>query len=155
MFSDEQVCFDRLGFELLMDTLKETFGSAGESMIFQMSKRYGSHLIKAVQDQFGGRSPEEYEEHVDRLLNRVNGLGWGSFSYGEMNWEKGEFIVNVDENAFRESCKQGRDSLCYFIRGIMVGAMEEATKRNLSIEELKCYKLGDDHCIFKMRNISP
>lgn len=154
MSSGDQVCFDRLGFELFIDSLKETFGSAGESMIFQMSKNYGKHLINSVKEQYAGDSTNGFEEIMGSHMGSVNRLGWGSFEFTEMDWVKGEFKVDVEENIFRESCANGRDSMCYFIKGVMVGTMEEITGRSLSIKEIQCYKDGDSKCVFMM-SISP
>lgn len=144
------MCFDRLGFELLIDSLKETFGSAGESMIFQMNRNYGKHLINSVKEQYAGDTTNGFEASMGSHLGSVTRLGWGSFTYQKIDWENGEFEVQVDENIFRESCKNGRDSMCYFIKGVMVGTMEEIAGRDLSIRETSCYKDGDSICVFRM-----
>ncbi len=151
MSSIDQVCFDRLGFELLVASLKDTFGSAGESMIFQMSRNYGKYLIKSVKDVYSDGTTNGFEDSLKDHLGSVHSLGWGSFKYQEMDWQKGEFTIDVEENIFRESCKDGRDSMCFFIRGVMVGTMEEVANMELSIQEESCYKNGDSKCVFKMK----
>ena len=150
----EQVCFDKLGFELLIDSLKDTFGSAGESMIFQMSRTYGKHLIQSVAEMYAGENHNGHEANIGDHLESVRDLGWGSISYNKMDWEKGSFTLNVEENIFREDCKAGRDSMCYFIKGVIVGTMEEMTGNDLTIRETSCYKDGDSRCIFDLNRIS-
>lgn len=147
----EQICFDKLGFELLIDSLKETFGSAGESMIFQMSRNYGRYLIKSVSEMYQGDNHDGFAANISQHMGRVSKLGWGSFSYDKMDWVNGEFTVNVEDNIFREDCKSGRASICYFIKGVMAGTMEEVTGQNLSIRETECYKDGDSNCIFELK----
>ena len=69
------MCFDRLGFELLIDSLKDTFGSAGESMIFQMSRKYGKHLINSVKEQYAGDKSNGFEASMGSHLGSVSRLG--------------------------------------------------------------------------------
>jgi predicted hydrocarbon binding protein len=138
-----QVCFDKLGFVLFIDSLKDTFGSAGESMIFQMSKNYGKYLIQSVAEMYSGEDLSSIESSIGDHLGSVRDLGWGAISYELMDWENGRFIINVDGNVFREDCKNGKDSMCYFVKGVMMGTMEEMTGYGLSIKVTECYKEGE------------
>ena len=149
-----QVCFEKLGFVLFIDSLKDTFGSAGESMIFQMSKNYGKYLIQSVAEMYSGKNHSSYESSMGEHLGNVRDLGWGAISYELMDWENGRFIVNVDGNVFNDDCKNGKDSMCYFVKGVMVGTMEEMTGYDLSIKTAECYKDGDSKCVFELNRIS-
>ena len=48
MVSEKRVCFENEDFVLLLDDLRDTFGSAGESMIFHMSNQYGKYLMQSA-----------------------------------------------------------------------------------------------------------
>ncbi len=153
MSSEERVCFDKEGFVLFIDNLRDTFGSAGESMVFHMSKQYGRHIIQSAKNSYTG-APEDNEVTMDKHLDKVKSLGWGEMSFDEMDWIKGEFKVAMRENMFLDYCKSGRDGVCYFIKGVMTGTVEEITHQRFSITELECVKKGASKCVFSLKRMA-
>jgi len=152
MSSEERVCFDKEGFVLFIESLHETFGSAGESMVFHMSKRYGSHIIQSAMSSYTG-APEGVEGTIDKNMDRVKSLGWGDISFDEMNWAKGEFKVSMENNSFVEYCNAGQDNMCFFIKGVLTGTIEEITHQHFSITDIECTKKGGTKCQFLLKRI--
>ncbi len=152
MSSDEQVCFDKKGFVLFIESLRDSFGSAGESMVFHMSKRYGSYIIQSAMSGYTG-APKGVEGTMDKNLDKVKTLGWGDISFDEMDWAKGEFKVSMTNNSFIDYCKSGQDSMCFFIKGVLAGTLEEITHQQFSISEEECAKKGAEKCVFALKRV--
>ena len=152
MSSEERVCFDKEGFVIFMDSLRDAFGSAGESMVFHMSKRYGRFIIQSAKNGYTG-NPQDYQVTMDRHLDKVRTLGWGEMSFNEVDWERGEFKVSMNNNTFLDYCKSGQDSMCFFIKGVMTGTIEEITHQHFNIVENKCAKKGDKGCEFILKRM--
>ena len=70
-----------------------------------------------------------------------------------MDWIKGEFTVSMEGNMFVEHCKSGQDGMCYFIKGVMTGTIEEITHQSYGVTEVECYKNGAEKCVFKLNRI--
>ena len=57
------MCFNKEGFVLFIESLRDSFGTAGESMVFHMSKQYGRHIMQTAMKNFTG-DPKEYETRM-------------------------------------------------------------------------------------------
>jgi len=152
MSSEERVCFDKEGFVLFIESLRDAFGSAGEAMVFHMSKRYGSHIIQSAMSSYTGAA-ESVEGTMGKNMDRVKSLGWGDISFDEMDWRNGEFKISMTNNSFGEYCNAGQDSMCFFIKGVMTGTIEEITHQQFSINDLECTKKGGTKCQFLLKRI--
>ncbi len=152
MSSDELVCFDKEGFVLLMDSLREAFGSAGESMVFHMSKQYGKYLIQSKKSSYSN-DDQHNQNTVESHLEKVRGLGWGDLVFDEIDWMNGAFNITMNENGFSDYCINGHEGMCYFIKGVMAGTMEEIMGYQINITELTCAKKGDSKCAFKLQRL--
>lgn len=60
------VYFNPQGFKALLIMLQDTYKSAGSAMIFQMSQRYGEHLISELYPL----GEEEYSDLVGAIDKR-------------------------------------------------------------------------------------
>ena len=121
-------------------------------MVFHMSKRYGSHIIQSAMSSYTG-APAGIEGTMSKNLDMVKSLGWGDISFDEMNWAKGEFKVSMTNNNFIDYCKSGQDSMCFFIKGVLTGTIEEITHQQFSISEEECVKKGGEKCVFLLKRI--
>ena len=153
MSSEERVSFEKEGFILFMDSLRDAFGAAGESMVFHMSKQYGKYLIQSAKNLYKN-DPDKNQVTMDMHLEKVQGLGWGKMSFDKMDWAKGEFQVTLTENMFHEYCAAGQTGICYFIKGVLAGTIEEITGQSFNISELACAKNGDPECVFKLKRMN-
>lgn len=120
-------------------------------MIFQMSRTYGKHLIQSVAEIYDKKGVNGQAPNIREHIERVSKLGWGAFTYGEMEFREGRLVVNLNENIFREDCKTGRNEVCYFIRGVLVGTMEEISGQEISVKKTNCYKDGASNCVFTLQ----
>ena len=44
--------------------------------------------------------------------------------------------------------------MCYFIKAVMTGTMEEITHQSFSVTETECVKNGDEKCVFVLKRMS-
>lgn len=98
--------------------------------------------------------PTAYEVKMEGHLDRVNSLGWGEMSFDEVDWIKGEMKLSLRNNSFQDYCGSGHDGMCYFIKAVMTGTMEEITHQSFSVTETECVKNGDEKCVFVLKRMS-
>jgi predicted hydrocarbon binding protein len=153
MAPETRVSFETEGFVLFMDSLRETFGLAGESMLFHMSKQYGKYLIQSAKNSYKD-APEHNQVMMDKHLEKVQSLGWGKMKFDKMDWVNGEFTISLLENTFSDYCVSGKDGVCYFIKGVMAGTIEEITGQPFNINVQGCVKDGDSNCVFKLKKMN-
>jgi len=146
--SFQQVCFEKDGFQDFLNILDNRLGSAGQSLIYQMSKEYGHSIIKKFSQLSGITDVELVHEQIEVHLQNVNRLGWGEIEYTKMNLVEGLFDINLKKNIFRDSCVGKHSAICYYIRGVMAGTMEEVTGHTLKVETAECNESAD-YCFFK------
>lgn len=148
--SFQQVCFEKNGFEDFLNVLDKYLGSAGQALIFQMSREYGHSIIKKFSQLSGASEQEDIQEQIESHLKNVNRMGWGEIKYTKMELEAGEFDIELWNNMFRSNCVGKYPAVCYYIRGVMAGTMEEITGHQLKVDTADCIE-DSDHCIFKFR----
>lgn len=141
------MCFEKEGFVLLMDSLRDAFGSAGESMVYHMSKQYGRYIIKSTKDE----SSEYDRTAIGGYLDKVKQLGWGEMRFDDMDWVNKEFQVTMVENNFSDYCRSGQEGMCFFIKGVIAGTIQELLGEDMLVTEKACIKNGDNNCVFKLK----
>lgn len=135
-----------------MDSLREAFGAAGESMVFHMSKQYGKYLIQSATNMYKN-DPDQNGLTMDKHLEKVQSLGWGKMVFNKLDWAKGEFQVTLEDNIFHDYCAAGQEGMCFFIKGVLAGTIEEISGEKFNISELHCAKNGDPECVFRLKKI--
>lgn len=88
---------------------------------------------------------------MNKHLEKVQSLGWGKMGFDEMDWINGEFTITMAENRFRDYCFSGPDGICYFIKGVLAGTIEEISGQQFNINLQACPKNGDPECVFKLK----
>ena len=146
--SFQQVSFEKEGFEDFLNVLSTYLGSAGQSLIYQMSKEYGHSIIKKFSKLSGASDTELLQDEIESHLQKVNRLGWGQIEYTRMDLVEGKFDVSLRNNMFRSNCVGKQTAVCYYIRGVMAGTMEEITGLGLKVDSADCNE-SSDYCIFK------
>ena len=108
-----------------------------------MSWNYGKQLIESFMKEIPQGDHESVEESVRLNLERVRNLGWGTFNVTSFDMVKGEVAVQIEDQIFSEMCTDpGRMSHCFFIRGVLAGALSAMTGQDLYYKEHECR--GDD-----------
>ena len=145
------ISFRPEGFVSFLNILKDSYGSAGESMIYNMSWNYGKQLIESFMKEIPQDDHESVEESVKLNLETVRNLGWGTFNVTSFDMVKGEVEVQLENLVFSGMCTDpGRMSQCYFIRGVLSGTLSTITGRDLYVREYECRGGETKNCFFKL-----
>ena len=146
------VSFRPDGFVNFLNLLEESYGSAGESMIYNMSWNYGKNLIES----FMMSIPDDYEageNSVTANLGKLGNLGLGTINVTPFDMASGEVEVDIENQIFRELCKDpGRMSQCYFIRGVLAGTLSGTLGQDLYVKEFECRGDEKKNCHFVFSN---
>lgn len=113
-----------------------------------MSKEYGHSIIKKFSQLSGITDIEIIQKQIEAHLHNVNRLGWGEIEFTKMDLVEGLFDVELKKNMFRSRCVGKHSAVCYYIRGVLTGTMEEVTGHTLKVETADCNE-SSDYCCFK------
>ena len=133
----------------LLTTLVNYFGSAGESMIFQMGRENGRVFSKEVLSK-QGEDQGSLEQRFRLIIEQASKIGWADMHVEEFNTDNGSIRVVLKDNIFKTYCIKIDLPQCYFLRGYLVGIIKELTNMDYSFEDSQCYAHGDKHCSIRM-----
>lgn len=128
--------------------LVSNFGSAGESMIFQMGRDAGKHFTTNVTSNIG----EELElETIFRIvIKRSSQDGWAKMSLKEFDPQSGNIEILMADNAFAPLCLKLHLPHCFFLRGYISGIIKELTNMDYKFFSSQCYANGDEDCSIRL-----
>ncbi len=133
----------------ILDTLVTNFGSAGESMVFQMGHENGMIFCREIISRI-----DHEKEPLDSLFNLVikesTAVGWANMVVEEFNPQSGSVKVVLQNNVFKNYCVRTNMPQCFFLRGYLSGIIKELTNMNYMFSRSECYSLGDKHCSIKL-----
>ena len=110
----------------LLNTLVNTFGSAGESMIYQMGHENGMVFCREVVSKINNEG-ESLENLFVRVINSANQIGWANMVVEEFNPQNGKIKVVLQDNSFKQFCLRLNMPQCFFLRGYISGIIKELT----------------------------
>ncbi len=146
---DGAVCFSYGGFTRFLSVLNERFGSAGDSILFAMSRDFGVYDIHTMLQMGAFRDAEGDEEKIFRAyLRDVERLGWGMQSLDSFDMIKGEVIISVQEFGLTGFCENENSPYCLFIKGVVSGILKEITEQDFYAESVECDR-EHPRCRFK------
>lgn len=130
---------DRLGREEMEDLMTEL----GDYHVRQATDRYV--------DQYGmdDISKEKIAEFVQNLLKI---LGWGKVDIHTLNSDEFKAVVTHPTlpSIYRNELeKESDDPLCYYLAGVLSGAVNAISNQDFDIEEINCAATGGNKCIFE------
>lgn len=133
----------------LLNTLVNTFGSAGESMIYQMGHENGMVFCREVVSKINNEG-ESLENLFVRVINSANQIGWANMVVEEFNPQKGKIKVVLQDNSFKQFCLRLNMPQCFFLRGYISGIIKELTNVDYQFSRSECYAHGDEHCSIRL-----
>jgi hypothetical protein len=97
------ISFSYDSFIKLLDSLVNNFGSAGESMIFQIGRDYGVHFC---QDAMSRLSPNEMElrDLFEYVIQTASKDGWANMEIDDFNPQNGTIHVILKQIVFEPKC---------------------------------------------------
>ena len=147
----EQVCFEKDAFIEFLNILYKKHETESIDWIKDMGKAYGSSLVAKFSQYIMLSSELKREEQMSIHMKSINRLGWGTYEFTKMDWSVPEFEVEYTNNIFLEECKNGNNTICFFVRGVLTGALEEITNTILDVELKECIIRGDEKCVFRIK----
>lgn len=147
----EQVCFEKAAFVEFLNLLYEKHSAESLSWLVEMGKAYGKSLVSKFSQYIMLASELKREEQMEIHMKTINRLGWGKYSFKKIDWSKPMFEIELTNNIFIDNCKTGNETVCYFLRGVLAGALEGITDSSLEIDMRECVHAGGEGCVFVIR----
>jgi predicted hydrocarbon binding protein len=143
------ISFSYDSFIKLLDSLVNNFGSAGESMFFQIGRDYGVHFC---QDAMSRLSSNEMElrDLFEYVIQTASKDGWANMEIDDFNPQNGTIHVILKQNVFEPKCTMLHGSQCFFLRGYISGIIKELTNTDYMFFSSQCYAHNDKHCSIKL-----
>lgn len=133
----------------MLETLVNHFGSAGESMIFQMGHENGMNFCRTIMS-----GVEDEERSLDDLFNfvleKASRIGWANMVIEEFDLQSGAIKVVMKDNTFKKFCLRMHMPQCFFLRGYLSGIIKELTNVDYIFNNSDCYAHGDEHCSIRL-----
>ena len=137
------VVFSIVGITRIYDRLVQTYGSGGETILFDEGSALGESMGQYLNERLG---QDDLDWKVKALLGTYRAFGWGSASL-EVEEPSARFRVTVrDDFECTEMGKVRKE--CAFLRGHLASAISTLSGREFGGEETKCRFRGDPLCEF-------
>jgi len=143
-----RISFSAENFLKLLEGLVNNFGSAGESMIFQMGRDAGINYTTGVVAEFNQEM--ELQALFEVVIKRASGDGWANIVLKEFNTQKGSIQVILSDNAFKPMCRHLHLPQCFFLRGYISGIIKELTNMDYRFFSSQCLGNGDQDCTIRL-----
>ncbi|MCK5670380.1 hypothetical protein KAI10_03275 [Candidatus Bathyarchaeota archaeon] len=143
-----RISFSAENFLKILENLVSNFGSAGESMIFQMGRDAGIQYTTGVLAEFNEEM--ELQALFEIVINRASGDGWANMVLKEFDPQRGSVEVILVDNVFEPMCLQLHLPQCFFLRGYISGIIKELTNMDYRFFSSQCYANGDKDCSIRL-----
>lgn len=145
----ETISFSYSNFIKLLESLVNNFGSAGESMIFQIGRDYGLHYCQDALTRLPSKEME-LPDLFKYVIETASEDGWANMELDEFNLQSGSINVVLKQNVFKPNCTLLHSPQCFFLRGYISGIIKELTNIDYMFFSSECYANGDEHCSMKL-----
>ena len=143
-----RISFSAENFLKILQNLVLNFGSAGESMIFQMGRDAGIHYTTGILAEFNEEM--ELQALFEVVINRASGDGWANMVLKEFDPQKGSIEVILMDNVFKPLCLKLDLPQCFFLRGYISGIIKELTNMDYRFFSSQCLGNGDEDCTIRL-----
>jgi predicted hydrocarbon binding protein len=133
-------------FEKMLEFLEHNFGSAGDSMIFQMGRVGGVFETHRALKEIDMSKYHSKRELMEIALNHMSHLGIGDLALSEFNVEQGVVKITICNSPFKPLCTRIDLAQCFWNRGFLAGVVLEVTGMHLTFRKSECYAQGDAVC---------
>lgn len=133
-------CIDLFGF----GTMASIFRAAGAE--------YSRLRAKQLLDEETIK-PGDIEGFLEWVAYDFENWGYGELRILKMTPEK--ILVRVEETMSASGMQAIDKPVCYYEGGRITGGLSVVAGKDLEFHEVKCWGLGDDHCLFEIRPSSP
>ncbi len=136
-------------FTQMLDNVRETFGSGGDSIIYREGFDYGKSTWENVVATLG----RDYVlENLNDVLSLYTSLGWGRTECVELDLRQPRIRIRMDAN-FECVDHQSDRPNSEFVRGHLCGALSAILDTEVECNEVMCVSKGDRHCEFVVNRV--
>ena len=124
------------------------FDSGGEMILFNQGRAYSLSRWAGIRPMLGP-SPET---RLDEVAAMVGAVGWAIV---QTEYEPGSNSIEFrNSECFECSSRKDHVLSCPFLRGMATGLVEALFRTEVTSEETKCKRRGDEACVFVVRSTS-
>ena len=127
-------------FKVFLNHLHDTYGSAGDSILFQMSKDFSKQGMALIARQMNVETETDTGLVIDTFRDRMQMNGWGEFTVTRADFDKLEFEVTLSDSPFKELYIGDDSCMHYFYRGALAGFFEYLLGAPMMIKNHKTVK---------------
>ncbi len=143
-----RISFSAENFLKLLEGMVNNFGSAGESMVFQMGRDAGINYTTEVVAEFNQEM--ELQALFEVVIKRASGDGWANMVLKEFDTQRGIIEIILMDNAFKPMCLHLDLPQCFFLRGYISGIIKELTNMDYRFFSSQCLGDGDHDCTIRL-----
>jgi len=122
-------------------------GKKGEKALFEIGLNQGRRAI-----EMNSRVTKSRSMKVETMVQTVGLSGFGDMKVINANVDKGEAVFRVFNSVVPTELKKlgysKKKKVDFFLKGIIVAAVEGLSKTSVTCEEVKCMAKGDEYCEF-------
>jgi predicted hydrocarbon binding protein len=145
----ETISFTYNSFLNILKSLVNNFGSAGESIIFQMGREYGIEYCQKSLSTYSS-DKNDLRDLFKHVIDAASKDGWANMELFEFNPQNGAIEVLLKHNVFQPACTRLHLPQCFFLRGYISGIIKELTNMDYVFFSSQCYAHGDENCSIKL-----
>ncbi|MHA1290457.1 MAG: hypothetical protein ACTSPB_24000 [Candidatus Thorarchaeota archaeon] len=127
-------------FKVFLNHLHDTYGSAGDSILFQMSKDFSKQGMALIAQQMHMEEEHDTERVIDAFRDRMHLNGWGEFTVTHADYDEIEFEITLSDCPFKEIYLKDDSCMHYFYRGALAGFFEYLLETPMMIKKHKTVK---------------
>lgn len=143
------ISFTYQSFLNILQSIINSFGSAGESIIFQMGKEYGIELCQNALSNMESNDPG-LEDLFNYVIAEGSKSGWADMELSDFDPQNGAIEILLKKNIFQPVCISLHQPQCFFLRGFVSGIIKELTNMDYMFFSSQCYSNGDEHCSIRL-----
>jgi predicted hydrocarbon binding protein len=132
-------------------TLKSQLGgllqSGADYILFNAFKAVGRDDARSLEDL----GVNDEEALLNALSQIYEAMGWGNFKFQEVDLKKTTCSIVVRNSFEALNHRRTLKPVCYIIRGHLTGALSYIFKREVPVNEVKCFAKGDSECVFEAK----
>jgi predicted hydrocarbon binding protein len=135
------IMFPTTGMADVFEKLVRTFGSGGETILYELGRNFGYDRFELYRPLLG----PEPRTRVDEVAHIFEAMGYGASTITQ---NPDESIRMVVDDCFECTTPSGIGRSCAFRRGLAAGSFGALLGREIQCQETKCRSKGAKFCEF-------